>query len=61
MISEQVTSSRQENLWFTCTKRGTRSTLHEVTKSVKNGIARKMLSSNRYQRLATVPPTTTFV
>ena len=62
MASEQATSSRQKICGLVVGKEAsTRSTLHGVTKCVINGIATKILSPNRYQRLAAVSPTTTFV
>ena len=56
MALEQDVSSRSENL----KEAGTLSTLHGIANCAKNGTTRKIVSSNRCQRLAAVSPITTF-
>ena len=56
MALEQDVSSRSENL----KEANTLSTLHGIANCAKNGTTRKIVSSNRCQRLAAVSPITTF-
>ena len=56
MALEQDVSSRSENL----KEASTLSTLHGIANCAKNGTTRKIVSSNRCQRLAAVSPITTF-
>ena len=61
MALEQVTSSRTGNLYVSCRKdASTLTTLHGIVNCAKNGATRRILSSNRYQRLAAVSPINTF-
>ena len=61
MALEQDASSRSEICMLVVGKEAsTLSTLHGIAKCVKNGATRKIVSSNRCQRLAAASPATTF-
>ena len=61
MASEQGASGCPDICWLVVGKKAsTFSTYHGVTNYVKNGTARKIISSNRCHWLAAVSPTTTF-
>ena len=61
MVLEQDASSPSKICMLVVGKEASiLSTLHGIANCVKNGTTRKIVSSNRCQRLAAVSPTTTF-
>ena len=61
MALDQDVSSRSENCMLVVGKKASAlSTLHGIKNFAKNGTTRKIVSSNRCQRLATVSLITTF-
>ena len=62
MVLEQDASSHSEKSYMLVVGKeaSTLSTLHGIANCAKNGTTRKIVSSNRCQRLAEVTPISTF-